>query len=308
MFPLKNTEAYIHANGFRSTLGKELSDRDAAISELGSEIQALTNQLNTSINDLGAKNSLPLSVAKIKALNTDGTWSGDAYTWNGITYTIQTDSAGNVTGIDADGTASARGWLYLYDGDLNTGGVNVDFYYEPTLNGYTYTQGSGAFEAANLTTFYNNSSKKTYILIDNAKVLDHVSFKPMRRPAGIADDTFAPYAKTNVELTQDVADATITCEVGANVTSLRANVIRQGNLVIGNFFFEGACTSSDAILTVPAGNRPANGQYVQGIITVGGNIGYGYYRLDADGRLRQTSTSSAASAGCGSFAYYIGQL
>lgn len=45
MFPLKNTEAYIHANGDRSTLGKELAARDAAISELGSEIQALTQDV-----------------------------------------------------------------------------------------------------------------------------------------------------------------------------------------------------------------------------------------------------------------------
>ena len=51
------------------------------------------------------KNKLPMTVDGIKAANTDGTWTGNAYVINGITYTILTDSNNNVIGIKANGTA-----------------------------------------------------------------------------------------------------------------------------------------------------------------------------------------------------------
>lgn len=230
-------------------------------------------------------------------------------TSNGVTFTVKADKS-----VEAVGTLTSNDGIKVlatFHGEagkqyLLTGGISSTKYLEV----YNVSAGIDVKDTGNGVTFTPQSDTDfdvAAIVSGNGSTFND-TFYPMIREASITDPTYQPYAKTNVELTQDVADATITCEAGANVTSLRANVIKQGNLVIGNFFFEGACTSSDAILTVPAGNRPANGQHVQGIITVGGNIDYGYYRLDADGRLRQTSTSSAASAGSGSFAYYIGQL
>ena len=52
------------------------------------------------------KNILPLEVDIIKSQNTDGTWNGNAYSLNGVTFTILVDSDGNVIGINVNGTAS----------------------------------------------------------------------------------------------------------------------------------------------------------------------------------------------------------
>ena len=53
------------------------------------------------------KNKLPLTVSTLKTINTNGTWSGNAYAHqNGITFTLNTDSGGNVTSISTTGTAT----------------------------------------------------------------------------------------------------------------------------------------------------------------------------------------------------------
>ena len=57
----------------------------------------------------------------IKALNTGGTWSGNVYTINSITFAIQTDTDGNVIGINASGTPSNRTQLTTYSGTLKAG-------------------------------------------------------------------------------------------------------------------------------------------------------------------------------------------
>lgn len=52
------------------------------------------------------KNKLPMTVDDIKSRNTQGTWSGNSTTISDVTFTINTDSDGNVTGISTDGTSS----------------------------------------------------------------------------------------------------------------------------------------------------------------------------------------------------------
>ena len=71
------------------------------------------------------KNKLPLVLADIKTLNTSGTWSGDAYTISGVTFTILTDSNGNVTGVSVNGTATGNITFLLTDtnGSWMTGGT-----------------------------------------------------------------------------------------------------------------------------------------------------------------------------------------
>ena len=49
------------------------------------------------------KNKLPMTVSGIKALNTEGTWSGNVYTNRGVTFTVLTDNDNNVIGIKTNG-------------------------------------------------------------------------------------------------------------------------------------------------------------------------------------------------------------
>jgi len=61
----------------------------------------------------GGRNQLDFTVDSVKALNTEGTWSDNAYTHLGVTFTIQTDSAGNITGINVNGTSSSQSELSI---------------------------------------------------------------------------------------------------------------------------------------------------------------------------------------------------
>lgn len=54
------------------------------------------------------KNKLPMTLSGLKAANTSGTWSGNAYTRNGVTFTVLVDNDNNVVGIKANNTASAN--------------------------------------------------------------------------------------------------------------------------------------------------------------------------------------------------------
>ena len=63
------------------------------------------------------KNLYDGTLDSIKRLNTSGTWSGNAYTYNGVTYTVNTTSDGYVSSIATSGTASEASNLLLYYGD-----------------------------------------------------------------------------------------------------------------------------------------------------------------------------------------------
>ena len=68
----------------------------------------------------GAKNKLEVTLASIKAANTPGSWSGNAYTWRGITFTINSDLTITVTG-ENEGNNDC--WLYLGDAKNYSGCV-----------------------------------------------------------------------------------------------------------------------------------------------------------------------------------------
>ena len=195
MFPLKNTEAYIHANGFRSTLGKELSDRDAVISELGSEIQALTNyDANT-----GVKNVLrPTATTQ---------------TINGITFTVASDGTVTINDTatadavlmfdDNSGTVKSGNYILngLDGGSSSTILMALNYYNSQGVekSGPTATNGD---VPVTIPTDYNGHIK-LYLIVKSGQTFNNKVVKPMLRPASIADPTYQPYAKTNVELTQD---------------------------------------------------------------------------------------------------------
>ena len=62
---------------------------------------------------LGAHNLLPLTLDVIKRSNTLGTWNKNVYTYNGITFTVNTNINGRVTGIDISGTYSTTVYFNL---------------------------------------------------------------------------------------------------------------------------------------------------------------------------------------------------
>lgn len=154
----------------------------------------------------GAHNLLPMTLANFKALNTSGTWSGNTYTDQGVTFAVNTDSDGNITGITANGTSTGSALFYVADfapplgNYIKTGcpsGGSIDTYF---FGGYSgYETGTGISVSS------DGSTTNTYIIAIRQNITaNNLVFKPMLRLASDIDSTFEPYAMTNRELTQAV--------------------------------------------------------------------------------------------------------
>jgi hypothetical protein len=158
------------------------------------------------------KNKLPLTVDGIKSANGgSSSWSGNATTINGVTFTILTDSDNNVTGIKVNGTASINTGLKLVDTI-----TNITPYDNCIINGCPsggstskYRIGVASYDSSSAfvkdyndlgsgvtLTFSQDNVSKFYVSITiyqgyNAQ---NLVFKPMIRLSTESDDSFAPYS------------------------------------------------------------------------------------------------------------------
>lgn len=205
----------------------------------------------------GGKNLLPLTVSSIKAENSGLQWSGNACTANGLTFTILTDTNGNVTGIQVNGTASANtNFRVTTTGDLGIGGTILNgcpsggstskyrlFAYDEASSGQVSDVGSGVTIPATY------SNYRIVINVVSGQVVSYIVFKPMARLSTVSDATFEPYtnicpitgwtgANVSVSPTQDAQDATvypITFPTSAGTVfggTLTVNADGTGTLVI----------------------------------------------------------------------------
>ena len=151
------------------------------------------------------KNKLPLVLADIKTANTDGTWNGNAYTVNGVTFTVQTDDDGNVTGINVNGTASGGAAYLVLDGNFNSTALAGCI----TTGQPTNTDSNIIFRISDQYNFtaiqdlyYNNTitdngdNLRLSLRININYTVNNVAIYPMIRLATETDATFAPY--TNI--------------------------------------------------------------------------------------------------------------
>lgn len=151
------------------------------------------------------KNKLPLVLADIKSANTDGTWNGNAYTINGITFTVVTDDNGNISKINANGTPSTTTVFFIttqsgFDGSFKlngspTGGSGstwkldcLKYPIDGTVYGTSYDGDSNSF---NLTTSMQFAVR--IVLYTGAGNIN-IDFQPMIRLASVTDSTFEPYS------------------------------------------------------------------------------------------------------------------
>lgn len=143
------------------------------------------------------KNKIPMTVDGLKAANTSGTWSGNTYTLNGVTFTIQTDDGGNVTKIETGGTTSESIYHFVIGEDI-------------VLNGnYKFTSGNtNPWSGYNYLCLAIDSNNTEYVPTSNDGVelpsgtykvvigialntnVDGKAFYPMIRDAADTDPTF----------------------------------------------------------------------------------------------------------------------
>ena len=186
----------------------DLSTQIAGI-ETGLSNEAATRSI------LGAKNKLPFDLAKIKSKNTAGTWSDNAYTVNGVTFTINTDANGNLVSVVATGTASSDATITMYGKSYTTSDDIVfstsmiasdDFVgSDSTARAIVWGTQSGYIDGEELTlaafTFYGFGLR----VIGSYEIpAGGITFKPMLRLATDIDGTYQPYADDNQILTAKV--------------------------------------------------------------------------------------------------------
>ena len=182
--------------------GLDADNVQVAVDELKNGLTNLDVAL--SVPDGAGKNLLPLTVDGIKALNTNGTWNGNAYTFYGVTFTIQTDNNGNVVSISANGTTDSSIWasalslpyLYIINGEsyiitgCPSGGSARTYVLYTTNDGSNNVMdhGDGRSYSATFT-----GQAYVRIAIYKGATVNNIVFKPMIRYATITDQTFAPY-------------------------------------------------------------------------------------------------------------------
>lgn len=156
---------------------------------LTSQIRILANNDDAILNVLGAKNLLPNN--------------GTTQTINGVTFTVNSDGTVLVNGtntgsttafFDVAGLFTVKAGNYILSG-CPSGGSSTT--YSVAMGGVQpqdYGNGASISIAA-------EGEKHIYIVVYSGATVNGLTFKPMLRPASIADNTYVPYAMTNRELT-----------------------------------------------------------------------------------------------------------
>ena len=188
------------------------------------------------VGDAG-KNKFPLTVANLKSANTTGTWSGNVYTHQGLTYTIQTDSANNVIGILVTGTASGNTSFYIiatstpvsFDTDMILSGCPSGGTY--STYGFRGQDGSFAEYGSGVTIPANNGVYGRIFVSSGYTIpTGGLVYKPMIRLATVSDATFEPYENI-CPITGHTESNVVRC--GKNLfnptTTITNSYIRAGN-------------------------------------------------------------------------------
>lgn len=236
-----------------------------AVSSLKS---ALTNKLDNEIvtrSAMGAKNLLWHDITAMKTYNTAGTWSNNVYSKSGIDWTVNDD--GTVT---ANGTATADSELtfntsgsvqaisgletnnYILNGCPSGGsGTTYRLFAKCTDSNYYQDDGNGAT--------INVGISYVRMVVYSGQTVNNITFKPMVRLATDSDATYQPYAKTNKELTDDVAALNASSTTSVTEKGIKANFTKVGNVKTIELY-SGSLNENVAadgvILTVPVGYRP----------------------------------------------------
>ena len=194
-------------------LTKTASGNPVVISDCaGGKARSLITTINA-IQDLhgydhpwaggAGKNKLPMTVSGIKAVNTSGTWSGNAYTLNNTTFTILTDSADNVTGFKVNTGSGGASDLTVFRISENVTLPSGNY----KLNGCTDGSESTYFiqlrkaPSIDLRCYttdrdFTYSEAFTYagIVVLSGVSLANKTVYPMIRLSTETDPTFAPYS------------------------------------------------------------------------------------------------------------------
>jgi hypothetical protein len=186
-----------------------MADYISPVFSTGQEVdEALTAGLQSKsalveLVDGGAKNRLPFNdLAVIKTKNTDGTWNDNAYTWNGITFTINSDFSVTVDGTAAGGNAvlvlSRTGGFSIEEGSWVLSGCPEG----GSETTYNIAIAGTASDTGNTAEFTSVTNKLVRIYVISDTTVDSLTFKPMvcSKAAWDISQVYQPYRPSYQEL------------------------------------------------------------------------------------------------------------
>ena len=148
------------------------------------------------------KNLLPSTLAALQAANTSGTWSGNVYSKDGVTYTVNQDDS--ITVDTGSGTASANTRLYFFVGNSIGASANTTY----TLSGCPSGGSSTTFDIRvtdNVTAAFADTGGgisfsyayvtylEAYIMVRSGASVSKKTFYPMLE-AGDHETSWEPYS------------------------------------------------------------------------------------------------------------------
>lgn len=157
--------------------------------ELTDDITQLNSEISDIVNVYGAKN----------LLNPQGNDKG-VKTLYGVTFTPLADGTFLVNSNGA-ATGQAR---YYFASDM-VFKENVIFSVEGAQSGKVQAWCNNKHVTNPLTIDANDALDTTFLFVNTGDTVTNVIVKPMIRLASIEDNTYVPYAKSNKELTDDIA-------------------------------------------------------------------------------------------------------
>lgn len=183
--------------------------------------------------EVRGKNVLPYTLESLKTDNTNGTWSGNTYSFHNVSFKINTDEKGNVIGIETSGTANANTTFYVmkdsngseFNGmTLNgcTNGSPNTYYIAFGENSSPYREFIDTGSGVDISGLDEKVGWRFYIFIANGKSAN-TTFYPMLRVSTDTDPTYEPYTSTTHTTTypsaiyrgsEDVVNGTVTTEWG----------------------------------------------------------------------------------------------
>ena len=216
----------------------------------------------------GAKNKEPFDIDVVKALNTTGTWTGNSYELNGITFAFADDGKVTVSGtasalcsINISGNYDLNG-DYIITGCPSGGGGSTYSLrvYDSSATTVADDVGEGiSFTANNLANCRTN-----LIVRKDVAISTPIVFAPMIRDSKDTDDTYVPYAKTNRQLTEETTALLDNLEVNGAVNMCKNNAVTQ-TTTDGTTTFTWT-VNDDGTVTVSAPSYPvtlASSTYVE---------------------------------------------
>lgn len=186
------------------------------------------------------KNLLPSKLSDIITVNTAGSWNNNVYTYRSVVFTVNTDSDGFVTSINANGTATGgNATLKLPSFNLPqgeymmsgvTGGSSSSFYIQ-SFGDVDYTTGSGIFDGGNGANFTLTAKNvlTTSIFVRTGYNAQNVLFYPQIEKGSTAT-AYEPYKGTThtIPLGQTIYGGTAEI-VGGNGTKTHNYITLNGS-------------------------------------------------------------------------------